>query len=102
MSEVHLAANMRQMANPLFWLSISSVFAYAWMALVTLWKDIPLAVRRAVLWVFLPWCCAMVYAGILRELRIFSDLSVLVVLAVATGLQQRYPARFTRIGTNVA
>jgi hypothetical protein len=80
-----LLFNLKQLLNPLFWLALAGVFGFAWVLLVLLWDDIPPRIRRAVVWVGAAWIAAMLWNGILRELRIFSELSVLVVLSIATG-----------------
>ncbi|MEK6397005.1 MAG: hypothetical protein V4734_02875, partial [Terriglobus sp.] len=83
-----LLFNLKQLANPLFWISLTGIFGFAWVLLILLWKDIPEAPRRALVWVGIPWTAAMLLNGVLRELRIFSELSVLIVLALATGVVQ--------------
>ncbi len=84
-TQTQLLFNIKQLVNPLFWASLPGVFGFTWVLLIFLWKDIPTAIRRAMMCVGIPWIAAMLLSGILRELRIFSELSVLVVLAIATG-----------------
>jgi hypothetical protein len=84
-TQTQLLFNLKQLFNPLFWASLPCVFGFTWILIALLWKDMPIAIRRANVWVGVPWIAAMFWSGILRELRIFSELSVLAVLAIATG-----------------
>lgn len=100
--ENHLSGNLHQFGNPLFWVSILSTFGFAYVASFFLWRYIPAHVRRTVIVVFLLWSAAMLYAGILREVRIFSELSALLFLANALGLHhwlaKRSPRDIRQVG----
>jgi hypothetical protein len=95
MSQNQLRENLLQMRNPLFWVSEVSIFGFAWIAAVAFWRYVPARVRVMSATVFLLWFFAMTVAGVLREVRIFSELSALLLLVVGLGvhgwLEQRSP-----------
>lgn len=83
-----LAYNLSQLANPLFWLSESTVFGFGYVALILLWRLVPMRLRVTAGATYVLWLGGMTVVGILREVRIFSELSALLLLLVATGLNQ--------------
>jgi hypothetical protein len=86
MAQNQLSENLRQLPNPLFWLSESAVFGFAYVAVILFWRFIPMRVRITSTAVFALWSVAMLKAGILREVRIFSELSAVVLLAIGLGV----------------
>ena len=86
-----LSYNFHQLLNPLFWVSLVSLFGYLWIPLLLLWKEIPRRLRLTFASLFALWFAAMFYAGVLRELRVFSELSPLLLVALASGLANRFP-----------
>ncbi|MBT9331359.1 hypothetical protein [Paracidobacterium acidisoli] len=87
-----LRSNLSQLVNPLFWISIFSVFAYLWVAVVALWPWISQRMRYTFAITAAAWGLLMFGAGILREIRIFSELSALLVVVIASGLHRRITA----------
>ncbi|HEY0758787.1 MAG TPA: hypothetical protein VGD59_05985 [Acidisarcina sp.] len=83
-----LSGNIAQLANPFFWLSATSVFGYAYVAVILLWRYIPVRLRITASVTYVAWLGGMSVVGILRELRIFSELSALLLLLVAVGLNE--------------
>lgn len=86
MLEDQVAGNLRQTADPLFWLSELSVFGFAYVAAILFWKYVPKQLRITSFGVYVLWVTAMCFAGVLREVRIFSELSALLLLVVGTGV----------------
>ena len=86
MLEDQVAGNLHQTANPLFWLSELSVFGFAYVAAILFWKYVPKQLRITSVGVYVLWVAAMCFAGVLREVRIFSELSALLLLVVGTGV----------------
>lgn len=93
MLEDQLANNIHQTANPLFWLSELSVFGFAYVAAILFWKYVPKQLRITSVVVYVLWVAAMCFVGILREVRIFSELSALLLLVVGTGVHGWLEAR---------
>lgn len=93
--ENQFTENLHQLVNPLFWMSEVAVFGFAYVAAVVLWRYVPITIRVTSIAVGSLWIGAMFMAGVLRELRIFSELSPLLLLAVGTGLQGWLTARNT-------
>ena len=83
-----LTYNLSQLSNPLFWLSESTVFGFGYVALILLWHFIPRRLRLTAAATYILWLAGMSRVGILREIRIFSELSALLLLLVAVGLNQ--------------
>ncbi len=81
-----LTNNLHQLTNPLFWLSELSVFGFAYVGAILFWRFVPIHVRVMAVAVYALWIGAMSFSGILREVRIFSELSALVLLVVALGV----------------
>lgn len=86
MLQNQVAENLHQAANPLFWLSELSVFGFAYVAAMVFWKHVPKQLRITSVGVYVLWIVAMCFAGVLREVRIFSELSALLLLVVGTGV----------------
>ena len=86
MAQNQLRENLRQFPNPLFWLSELSVFGLAYAAAIVFWRYVPRQVRVTAIAVYGLWLAGMMVAGILREVRIFSELSALLLLVVALGI----------------
>ncbi len=86
MVQDQVSENLRQLLNPLFWLSVSSVFGYGYVAVLLFWRDIPKRIRVTTVLVFAGWIAAISVFGVVREIRIFSELSVLLLLAAALGV----------------
>jgi uncharacterized membrane protein len=95
MTQNQFSENVRQMFNPLFWLSESAVFGFAYVGLFLFWRFVPVRVRVTSIAVFALWGAAMLAAGVLREVRIFSELSAVVLLVIGSGvhgwLRERRP-----------
>ena len=86
MPQNQLSLNLHQLTNPLFWLSEASVFGFAYVATILFWRYVPGQVRLTVLAVCGLWIAMMAMTGVLREVRIFSELSALVLLVVGLGV----------------
>ncbi|MBS1798807.1 MAG: hypothetical protein JSS95_03180 [Acidobacteria bacterium] len=84
--EYHMGMNLRQMANPLFWAALPGVFGFAWVAALIFWRYATLRTRRTVAGLFAVWFVVMMVTGIIREIRIFSELSAPLLIVVAEGL----------------
>lgn len=84
--EHHLLLNLKQMANPLFWAALPGVFGFAWVAALVFWRYVPLRTRRTVAGLSAGWFVVMMVTGIIREIRIFSELSGPLLIVVAQGL----------------
>ncbi len=72
-----LFGNLRQILNPLFIFSIVGVFSYLYIPIIFLrkkldWEDATLLIVVAL------WCFIMVNVGIVRELRIFAPMSIVL------------------------
>lgn len=80
MAQDQLSYNVHQLANPLFWISVASVFGFGYVPLLLFWRNIPTRVRLTCVIVFAVWAVGMAKVGILREIRIFSELSILILL----------------------
>ncbi len=80
--------NLHQMKNPLFWLSETAVFGFAWVAAVLVWRYVPRRMRWLAVAVYALWLGEMSVVGVLREVRVFSELSALLLLVIATGLRE--------------
>ena len=91
--ENQLRENLHQMVNPLFWLSETAVFGFAWVAAVLFWRYVPRALRWTMVLVSLGWVAEMAMVGVLREVRIFSELSGVLLLVVASGVRGWLGAR---------
>jgi hypothetical protein len=78
--------NVHQLVNPLFWASELAVFGFAYTALFFFWKYVPQQVRATAMVISGLWSMAMLVTGILREVRIFSELSALLLLVIALGV----------------
>ncbi len=87
MTQNQLSENIHQMFNPLFWLSEASVFGCAYVAVILFWRFVPMRVTVMSVGVFAPWGAAMTVAGVLREVRIFSELSAVVLLVIGLGVR---------------
>ena len=88
MAQNQLHENLHQLPNPLFWLSESSVFGFAYVAAIIFWRDIPRRLRITGLVVYGIWLAGMMVVGVMREVRIFSELSALLLLMVASGVHR--------------
>lgn len=86
MTQNQFSENVHQMFNPLFWLSESAVFGFAYVAAILFWRFVPVRVRVTSIAVFVLWGAAMTVVGILREVRIFSELSAVVLLMIGLGV----------------
>jgi hypothetical protein len=95
MAQNQLVNNLHQLPNPLFWLSELSVFGYAYIAAIVFWRFIPVRVRVTSMAVFALWLSVMTIAGVLREVRIFSELSALLLLMVGLGAHRWLETRRT-------
>jgi hypothetical protein len=93
LAQDQLRSNLMQSLNPLFWISILSLFAYLWIALVFLWPWISRRLKYTFCVTAAAWLLIMLGAGILREIRIFSELSTLVIVLIASGLHQYIRSR---------
>jgi hypothetical protein len=87
--EHQLSKNLQQLSNPFFWLAELSVFGFCYFAAILFWEYIPKRVRITSVGVYVVWLTGMTFVGILREIRIFSELSALLLLAVALGVNAR-------------
>lgn len=86
MSQNQFTYNLHQFANPLFWISIVSVYGFGYIPVILFWGRIPLRVRRTSLLIFSIWFVGMMRVGILREIRIYSELSSLILLMIVLAL----------------
>ena len=86
MAQNQFSENVHQISNPLFWLSESAVFGVAYIAAILFWRFVPVRVRVTSIAVFALWGATMTVTGILREVRIFSELSAVVLLAIGLGV----------------
>jgi hypothetical protein len=84
--EHHLGMNLRQMANPLFWAAFPAVYGFAWVAALIFWRFVPVRTRRTVGGLFAAWFLVMVVTGVIREIRIFSELSAPLLIVIAEGV----------------
>ena len=91
--EHHLKENLHQLRNPFFWLAELSVFGFCYVAFILFWRYIPRRVRLTFFSVYCIWVFGMTFVGILREVRIFSELSALLLLAVALGVHNWLESR---------
>ncbi len=82
-----IGRNMQQLVNPLFWVAEFAVFGFAYIALFFFWRYVPRQVRATAMAVSGLWLLAMLGTGVLREVRIFSELSALLLLVIALGVQ---------------
>jgi hypothetical protein len=85
-SQNQIAENMRQLPNPLFYVSEASLFGYAYVPLIIFWRYIPERYWKTSVVVGAIWFAGMFLVGVLREVRIFSELSGLVLLMAAGAL----------------
>lgn len=94
-AELQVWDNMRQLANPLFWLVIPGVFSYlAWPVLAIRRR---LTTRDArILLVVAVWCCGMWVVGVARELRIFAPMTFALALILARHADTFMPGSPTR------
>ena len=67
MAQNQLSENIHQMFNPLFWLSESAVFGFAYIAVILFWRFVPKRVRFTSIVVFVLWAAAMIVAGVLAR-----------------------------------
>lgn len=86
LAESHLMANLTQFANPLFWISFASTFAYLWIVLLCLWRQTDERLRRAFAVLFAVWFAVLLKTTIMRELRLFGDMSPFFVVVLASGV----------------
>jgi hypothetical protein len=86
--ENHLSENLVQLVNPLFWVSIVSLFAYLWIGLALLWAWIAPRLRYAFLITAGIWTLIMLAVGLIREIRVFSELSALLIVLIGSGLHR--------------
>jgi hypothetical protein len=86
LGENHFYYNLTQLVNPLFWVSIASTFAYLWVLLAFLWKKSDRRLKYSFLCVFAVWLLLLFKTTILRELRLFSDLSIPFVVTLGSGI----------------
>jgi len=93
MLRYELGGNLHQMLNPLFWLSESAVFGYAWVSIFFFWRYVPARIRWTAIITYAAWTLSLLFTGILREVRIFSEVSIIVVLVTATGIHHYLQAR---------
>ena len=97
LAENQLGYNLRQLANPVFWVAAASVFAYAWVALFPLWKHIDTRLRRSFTVLIWLWTVPMFLVAILRELRVFAELSPFLIVLLANGLSGYLASRNGRV-----
>ena len=64
------------------------MFGFAYVAVILLWRFIPARIRITSIAVFILWSAGMSVVGVLREVRIFSELSALVLLMVGAGVHR--------------
>jgi len=86
LAESHLLANLTQFANPLFWISFASTFAYLWIVLLCVWRLADERLRRAFAILFAVWFAVLLKTTIMRELRLFGDMSPFFVVVLASGV----------------
>jgi hypothetical protein len=101
-SQNQIAENVRQLPNPLFYVSEASIFGYAYVPLIIFWRYIPERYWKTSVVVGALWFVAMFLVGVLREVRIFSELSGLVLLMSAAALNNWETSRQeTPVGAGV-
>ena len=86
-----LYENARQIVNPLAWISMPSIFGYMWIPLILVWRNIAPRLRYSFAMIAFLWLIVMIPVGVIRELRIFSELSSFLIVALASGLANRFP-----------
>jgi hypothetical protein len=87
--QYQLPMNLRQLVNPLFWASALAVFGYAYVAAILCWRFVPMRVRRTSLLLGGLWTITMMITGVMREIRIFSELSAVLLLVITMGVHGR-------------
>ena len=91
-----LRYNAGQLFNPLFWMSFLSMFGYLWVALVLLWPWVSRRFRYTFAITFACWFVVMFRFGILREVRLFAELSTLLLIVIAQGAHKWLMSRESR------
>ena len=102
MAQNQMAENIHQLLNPLFWVSELSVFGFAWVAVILLWRFVPWNVRATSIVIFVLWSVAMTVTGVLREVRIFSELSAVAFLVIGLGVRGWLEERHAKSSLTVA
>jgi hypothetical protein len=102
MAQNQIAENIHQLFNPLFWISGSAVFGFGYVAAILVWRFVPWGVRATSIGIFALWSAAMIVTGILREVRIFSELSAVVLLVVGLGVRGWLQEQHTESSLTVA
>lgn len=84
--EHHLGMNLRQMGNPLFWAAFPAVYGFAWVAAFIFWRFVSARTRRTVGGLFAAWFLVMLVTGVIREIRIFAELSAPLLIVITEGV----------------
>lgn len=73
--------NLKWLSSPLNCLFLCSAFGFAWIPVLFNYHRIDQMTVRRLLWLAIPFCAGMLLVGILREIRIFGELTPVVWLA---------------------
>jgi hypothetical protein len=76
-------ANIRSLASVIQWPRYASVFAYLWIAVWAGWTRLSSKPLRQLYWVCPLWLIGMMIVGRIGEIRIFNELTPMVVVSVA-------------------
>ena len=83
--------NLHFLANPAQWPLLASLFGFLWPVLIIGRKHLsPSALRTACVVIIPAWFALMMVVGIIVEVRVFSELSALVALAVGVITYHRW------------
>ena len=77
--------NLEYLTQPQYWPNLFSSFGFLWIILALCYRYVPDPALRRTLWVVVPWTGTMFVVGVLTEVRIFGELTVLLSAVVSVG-----------------
>lgn len=83
LSFANLSKNLSHLANPIYWPSLLSNFAFLWLPLIFGLRYVRHPGLRYTPLVAIPWLAAMMLVGVLVEMRVFGELVSLFAIVLA-------------------
>jgi len=85
--------NLRNLLDPIYWPSLSSLLGYLWAVILLGWKYLGDTPLRRGLWIVPLWAAGMLMVGRITELRIFGELGAYVAVVAGVAVHNFLRAR---------
>ncbi len=95
---LRLQENFIFLTHPQNWPNLLSSGGFLWVTLFATYKYLPKGPLRRTLWVAVPWVVLMGCVGLLTEVRVFGELTILLAILSAVGIARYLKAHGFRSG----